>query len=116
MEQRGPWEMVTCYSIQTGQLEWAYATAARYENLQGGVGPRSTPTISEGMVYALGSLGHLVCLDGATGQCLWEKDLLREYGITPDDEASAVPWGRAASPLVVGDQVIVPSAEAMASD
>jgi outer membrane protein assembly factor BamB len=109
MEQRGQSEMVTCYSIQTGQLEWAYATAVRYENLQGGVGPRSTPTISEGMVYALGTLGHLVCLDGATGKCLWEKDLLREYGVTSDEETAAVPWGRAGSPLVVGDRVIVPA-------
>ena len=39
---------------------------------------------------------------------LWEKDLLQEYGIAPDDEAAAVPWGRAASPLVVGDRLIVP--------
>ncbi len=108
MEQRGQWEMVTCYNIRTGQLEWAYATAVRYENLRGGVGPRSTPSISEGMVFAIGALGHLVCLDGATGKCLWEKDLLREYGITPDDEAAQVPWGRAGSPLVVGKRLIVP--------
>ena len=69
MEQRGDWEMVTCYSLETGRLEWANSTAARYEKLEAGVGPRSTPTIDEGMVYALGALGHLVCLDGATGKC-----------------------------------------------
>jgi len=108
MEQRGLSEMVACYNLRTGHLEWAYATAARYDNLRGGVGPRSTPTISEGMVYALGALGHLVCLDGATGRCLWEKDLLREGGSTPDEEAAVVPWGRSASPLLVGDRVIVP--------
>jgi outer membrane protein assembly factor BamB len=108
MEQRGKWEMVTCYHVQTGQLEWAHATAVRYEHLQGGVGPRSTPTISDGRVYAIGAFGHLVCLDGATGKCLWEKDLLRQYGITADDEAALVPWGRAGSPLVVGERLIVP--------
>ena len=37
-----------------------------------------------------------------------EKDLLREYGITLDDEAAQVPWGRAGSPLVVGKRLIVP--------
>ena len=108
MEQRGQWEMVSCYGVETGRLEWAYRTAARYEKFEAGVGPRSTPTIDEGMVYALGALGHLACLDGATGKCLWEKDLLHESGMTPEDEAAAVPWGRAASPLVVGDRVIVP--------
>jgi outer membrane protein assembly factor BamB len=108
MEQRGDWEMVTCYGLETGRLEWANSTAARYEKLEAGVGPRSTPAIDEGMVYAIGALGHLMCLDGATGNCRWEKDLLKEYGITPEDEAAVVPWGRAGSPLVVGDRVIVP--------
>jgi outer membrane protein assembly factor BamB len=108
MEQRSDWEMVTCYDLKRGQIEWANSTAARYEKLEAGTGPRSTPTINEGMVYAIGALGHLVCLEGTTGKCLWEKDLLKEYGITPKDEAAGVPWGRAASPLVVGDRVIVP--------
>ena len=108
MEQRGPLEMVTCYNIRTGRLEWAYAITARFDSLRGGVGPRSTPAISEGMVYALGALGHLACLDGATGRCLWEKNLLRECGSTLDEDATVVPWGRSNSPLVVGDRVIVP--------
>ncbi len=108
MEQRDKWEMVSCYGVTTGRLEWAYSIAARYERLEAGVGPRSTPTIDEGRVYALGARGHLACLDGATGRCLWEKDLLHEAGMTPEDEADAVPWGRAASPLVVGGRVIVP--------
>jgi outer membrane protein assembly factor BamB len=108
MEQRGDWEMVTCYGLKSGQLEWANSFAARYEKLEAGAGPRSTPTIDEGMVYALGALGHLVCLDGSNGKCLWEKDLLKEFGITPKDERAGVPWGRAASPLVVGDRLIVP--------
>jgi outer membrane protein assembly factor BamB len=108
MEQRGDLEMVTCYDLKTGKLEWAHSSAARYEKLEAGVGPRSTPTIDQGMVYALGALGHLMCIDGATGKCRWEKDLLTEFGITSADEAATVPWGRAASPLVVGEKVIVP--------
>ena len=52
MEQRGDWEMVTCYGVETGRLEWAYSTAARFEKFEAGIGPRSTPTIDEGMVYA----------------------------------------------------------------
>jgi outer membrane protein assembly factor BamB len=108
MEQRGDWEMVTCYGLETGRLEWANSNAIRFERLEAGIGPRSTPTIDDGMVYAIGALGHLVCLDGTTGKCIWEKDLLKEYGITAKDEAAGVPWGRAGSPLVVGDRVIVP--------
>ena len=53
MEQRGPEELVTCYEVTTGRLRWAHAWAARYETMSGGVGPRSTPTIADGLVYAI---------------------------------------------------------------
>ena len=109
MEQRGDLEMVTCYNVKTGRLEWATSWSVRYEKIEAGVGPRSTPTIDEGRVYALGAMGHLVCLDGASGKPIWQKDLLREFGVSRDEEANAVPWGRAASPLIVGDRVIVPA-------
>ena len=109
MEQRGDLEMVTCYDVPTGRLEWAYSAPARYDSISGGAGPRATPTIDAGMVYAQGALGHLVCLDGATGQCRWEKNLLRQYAIAPEDESAAIAWGRSASPLVAGELVIVPA-------
>jgi outer membrane protein assembly factor BamB len=109
MEQRDELEMVTCYNVQTGRLEWSHGTATRHETTPGGVGPRCTPTIDRGKVFALGATGRLCCLDGATGRCLWEKDLLEEFGVTPEEELAAVAWGRAASPLVVGQRVIVPA-------
>ncbi|NUQ61232.1 MAG: PQQ-like beta-propeller repeat protein [Pirellulales bacterium] len=109
MEQRGELEMVTCYRIDTGELEWAHATAARYDAISGGVGPRSTPTIHEGLVYALGATGHLLCLDGATGKCRWRKNLLKEYGVSPEEESATLPWARSNSPLIADDLVIVPA-------
>jgi outer membrane protein assembly factor BamB len=108
MEQRGELEMVTCYNVLSGGLEWSYSHQARFNKFEAGLGPRSTPTIDQGMVFALGALGQLVCLDGSNGKLVWEKDLLAEGGVTRDDEAAAVPWGRSNSPLVVGDCVIVP--------
>jgi outer membrane protein assembly factor BamB len=108
MEQRGEMELTTCYNVDTGKLEWAHSTPSRYDGIQGGPGPRSTPTIDDGLVFALGSMGHLACLDGSNGKALWEKDLLKEFGITTDEEWAAVPWGRSTSPLVVGQQLIVP--------
>lgn len=109
MEQRGPWEAVTCYNVKTGTLEWAHSTETRYERMDAGVGPRATPTIDEGTVYALGATGQLMCLEGATGKCRWEKNLLKEFGISPEDERAWLPWGRSNSPLVAGDLVIVPA-------
>ena len=75
---------------------------------RGGHRAASTPTIDDGMVFALGVRGHLACLDGATGKPIWEKDLLKEYGIPLEEEEAVVLWGRSASPLVVGERLIVP--------
>lgn len=109
MEQRDTEELVTCYCVDDGKLVWSHGITARHETALGGIGPRSTPTIFRGRVYALGATGVLRCLDGATGRLLWWNDLLAEQGTTPEVEAANIAWGRAASPLVIGDMVIVPA-------
>lgn len=109
LEQRGDEEIVSCCSLATGGPEWAVAVAGRHETVMGGVGPRSTPTIVDGMVYTHGATGWLHAIDGATGRVVWKKNVLDELGIDPAAHAMAVPWGRAASPLVTADRVIVPA-------
>jgi outer membrane protein assembly factor BamB len=108
LEQRGDEEIVSCYSLLTGEPEWSVAVPARHETVLGGVGPRSTPTIRDGVVYATGATGWLHAIDGATGRVLWKKDVLADLGISPAAHAAAVAWGRAGSPLVLDDVVVVP--------
>ena len=108
LEQRGEEELVTCYSIATGNLEWSVAEQTRHVTVLGGVGPRSTPTIRDGCVYSTGATGWLHAINGADGKVLWKKHILKELGTDPDAEAIAVAWGRAGSPLVTSTQVIVP--------
>jgi outer membrane protein assembly factor BamB len=107
-EQRGDNEWVTCYEIATGQPVWGHSTIGRHENPMGGVGPRSTPTIHQGRVYALGATGVLQCLDGATGKLVWSDDLRKRYGLSAEEDEALVMWGRAASPLVVDRRIVVP--------
>ena len=109
MEQRGDNEAVTAYDARTGELLWSYAVPGRFSHVLGGVGPRSTPTIDQGRVYALGTGGHLVCLDGSDGREIWKKNLLEEYGVTPEQEAASIQYGRSNSALVIGDRVIIPA-------
>ncbi len=109
LEQRGDEEVISCYAIPTGAPEWVVAVPARHETILGGVGPRSTPTITDGIVYATGATGWLHAIDGATGGVVWRKNILDDLGIDADKHAAAVAWGRAGSPLVVGDLVIVPA-------
>jgi outer membrane protein assembly factor BamB len=108
MEQRGDRELVTCYEIPTGKLRWATAEKQRFDSAMGGQGPRATPTIADGRVYACGATGILRCLDGATGKVLWRYDVLGENGTSPATDEQVIAWGRAHSPLVVGDRVIIP--------
>ncbi|MEQ8787001.1 MAG: PQQ-binding-like beta-propeller repeat protein [Pirellulaceae bacterium] len=110
LEQRGPKELVTCYDVKSGDLLWLDALGvAHTDDPMGGEGPRSTPTIFEGKVYALGATGVLRCIDGATGERLWSKDIPEMFGVTThEQDRTVVSWGRSASPLVFDDLVVVP--------
>jgi outer membrane protein assembly factor BamB len=98
LEQRDDHEAVVCYDAGTGKVRWLHEYPARFEEFQGGVGPRATPTIADGDVYSLGASGHLVCLDGATGKQKWAVEIL--------DGNENIQWGMSGSPLVF-DQVVV---------
>ncbi|MCH8924004.1 MAG: PQQ-like beta-propeller repeat protein [Planctomycetes bacterium] len=100
-EQRGDEELITCYDIDTGKLQWGHVTPVRFHEIAAGIGPRATPTIDEGRVYAMGAMGHLSCLDGATGKPLWEHDVVTET------DAIVPQWGKSCSPLVYENLVIV---------
>ena len=114
LEQRGPDELVTCYRVSTGDLIWSHSRAARHSSILGGVGPRSTPTIDSGKVYAMGATGIFRCLDAATGKLLWEHRLQEEFGLTQAEDEGLVAWGRSGSPLVVDNLVVVPGGGAQA--
>lgn len=63
-------------------------------------GPSSTPTYANGKLYAVSSLGKLVCLDAADGKPVWSKSLTNDFG------GSVEKWGYCESPLVDGDKLI----------
>lgn len=108
LEQRGDREVVTCYEVTSGRPCWSFAMAGRYEDVITGTGPRSTPTIADGSVYALGATGTLVALDGRTGAVRWKHDLLELSNMSRERERALLPYGRSNSPLVVDDLVVVP--------
>jgi outer membrane protein assembly factor BamB len=109
LEQYGDEEFVTCRDLATGEMRWSHAVAGRHDDPQGGSGPRSTPTIHESKVYALGATGILRCLHLSNGELIWQKNLRQEFGISDAEELRAVMWGRAGSPLIYGDRCIVPA-------
>ena len=108
LEQRGEEEVVSCRSMATGDVEWTVAVPGRHQTVLGGIGPRSTPTIADGVVYATGATGWLHAIDGATGRVLWKQNVVHDLGIDADAHAVAVAWGRSGSPCVTDAVVIVP--------
>ena len=89
-------ERITCFDARTGKRLWRHAYDRPY-NVSYPGGPRCTPTVAGGKVYTLGAEGDLLCLDAASGEVVWSKQLTEEYDVeTPI-------WGFAAHPLVEGD-------------
>ncbi len=101
MEQRGENEAVVCLDGDTGRQLWVYQYPSRFWEAMGGAGPRSTPTIADGNLFAFGADGILHRLDPVTGKVVWQRDLKTDANRQPPT------WGFASSPLVVGDCVIV---------
>lgn len=121
MEQLGNQECISCFSLADGRLQWRYEYEQRHEDLagMGKPGPRATPTIEGGRVYTQGGAGKIVCLEGRDGTLVWEQDICELLGVprTPRKtldgfdylvEDSPLTWGRAGSPLVLGDLVYLP--------
>ena len=112
LEQIQDQESLTAMSLVTGQTLWQVKRPGKHFHPLGGLGPRSTPTLVKDhdrwMVIALTATGHLLCADLGTGTVRWEQQLLEIAQTNQTDFEAAVNWGRAASPLVYKDRVVVP--------
>ena len=92
-------ERLLCLDAATGRLLWKHEQDCPY-SISYASGPRCTPTVADGRVYALGAEGNLACLDAATGRLLWSKDFKTDY-------AAPTPiWGFCGHPLVEGDLLV----------
>jgi outer membrane protein assembly factor BamB len=108
-EQRGDFEVIACYKKSTGEPVWSHRSAARFWESNAGAGPRGTPTLSDGRVYALGATGILSALDAGHGAMVWTRNAASDTG-------SKLPgWGFSSSPLVVDDLVIVAASGRLAA-
>jgi len=93
-------EYVMAFDAATGRKVWETARGRRFRNERGD-GPRGTPTVDGGRLYALGGTGDLACLDVATGRVVWSVNVLETFGGRNPN------WGLSESPLVLADRVLV---------
>jgi outer membrane protein assembly factor BamB len=106
----GSRETVIAVDRKTGKTLWETPLGtARYaqggdrgvRGNDGGDGPRATPVFADDRLFVFGANFDLYALEAATGKIIWKRDLIREFG------GSALHWQNAASPLVMGDRVLV---------
>jgi len=90
-------ERILCLDAETGKQIWEYKYDCSYF-VSYPSGPRCTPTVHDGLVYALGAEGNLTCLNAENGKKQWSRALKQEFGM---EEAPF--WGFSGHPLVDGD-------------
>ncbi len=92
-------ERILCFDSQSGEPLWTHAYPCHY-TISYPAGPRCTPTVHDGRVYALGAEGNLFCLDAVKGNILWSKDFKRDF------KSKTPTWGFCGHPLVEGKKLI----------
>ena len=89
-----------CFDAKTGAPLWKFKLGTN-PYIDQGNGPRATPLVDGNIVYMIDGFAKLFAVNAQTGESIWQRDLVREYG-------SRVPrWGYSNSPMVLGNKLIV---------
>ncbi|HEX5720239.1 MAG TPA: PQQ-binding-like beta-propeller repeat protein [Thermoanaerobaculia bacterium] len=100
MDSDGTAEYVLALEAGSGKEVWRVPAGPKLIDSMGN-GPRTTPTLDDGTVYAMNSHGQLLALKAADGAKIWEVDLPQAFA------AKRPNWGYSGSPLIDGDLLIL---------
>ena len=100
IEQMDGEECLLSRSIATGKIGWKLPLTIKWDDMMSGTGPRVTPTLHNGKLYALFSNGSLYRVDARSGKTEWQVSTTEKDYEFPD-------WGISCSPLIWNDTVMV---------
>jgi outer membrane protein assembly factor BamB len=104
MGEKAGADWVVAASANGGKMLWSTKVGAPGPSGVPGYdfqGPRSTPTVDHGLIFALDASGEIICVNAVDGQEQWRRSLVKDLGGKPPT------WGYSESPLVDGGQVVV---------
>jgi outer membrane protein assembly factor BamB len=99
----GAWdgkEWLFAVDTNTGAKVWSTEVGKLFVNGWGD-GPRGTPTVNGGLVFAMGGQGNLLCVKAGNGERLWTKNMQKDLG-----GKMMSGWGYTESPLIDGEAVV----------
>jgi len=91
--------LVRCLTLDEGKELWRFKEKRRIRPNHGIT--RSVPATDGKFVFALDPKATLHALDAATGEELWRKNFVKDYG------AKIPPWYNGQNPLIEKDRVVV---------
>ena len=104
-------EMLVCLDVKTGKEQWSKPLTlinkydgggdAGTNDNKGGDGPRSTPVVDGGKVYAIDANLGVYCFDAASGDLVWSHDVMKE------NAGVQIKWQNAASPVIDGNVLMM---------
>ena len=99
-DQREENDVFRCLDADTGREIWriTYPAAGEMDFTNS---PRANPVICDGMVYLHGAFGDLHCVKLKSGEVVWRRNLLKDFG------AELPEWGTCSTPLIVDEKLIV---------
>ncbi len=100
----GEEEFIVCLDAASGKEIWRVRSDSTYKDPNGN-GPRSTPTIHENLVYALGGRGKLHALAAEDGHKIWRRDLMIEFKSPGPSDTGGGGYGT--SPLIENELLLV---------
>jgi outer membrane protein assembly factor BamB len=94
-------EYLTALDAATGEQIWQTKLDSVFIDADNwGHRPRATPSTDGDKVFVFTGRGKLIALSTETGEIIWQRDAVKEFG-------STIPrWGYASSPLLVDNMVI----------
>ncbi|MCB1207690.1 MAG: PQQ-binding-like beta-propeller repeat protein [Verrucomicrobiales bacterium] len=100
--RKGDEVVVEACDASAGVMLWQFTYLTDYVDSFGfDNGPRGTPAVADGRVFVHGAEGMLHAIDLESGKLLWKVDTVADF------KSGQGFFGRACSPLVVKDRVII---------